>query len=104
MPTKVPTKFPKAARTSKPTTASGVLRALERRVKRREREHASARDRHARQLENVRRAANRRLAAMMHEIAALRHHEARAEALERLLAAHAPARGTSDGEDPRLPG
>ena len=104
MPTKLPTKVAKAIRTSKPTTASAVLRTLERRVKRLERELAAARERHARQLENVRRAANRRLAAMMHEIAALRHHEARAEALERLLAAHAPARGTSDGEDSRLPG
>jgi hypothetical protein len=81
-----------------------MLRALERRVKRLERDLAAAHDRHARQLDNVRRAANRRVAAMMQEIAALRHYEARAEALERLLATRAPARGTSDGEDPRLPG
>lgn len=42
--------------------------------------------RHARQLAALRRAADRRLAAMVGEIASLRHHEARAEALGRLLA------------------
>jgi hypothetical protein len=41
---------------------------------------------HARKLAAVRRGANRRLAAMLREIASLRHHEARARALERLLA------------------
>ena len=103
----MPTKQRKPARTSKPAAAGptpATVRALERRVKRLERELANAHDRHARKLEQVRRAANRRLAAMMQEIAALRHHEARAEALERLLATHVPARGTSDGEDSRLPG
>jgi len=54
-------------------------------------------------LELVRRAANRRLAAMVKEIAALRHHEARAQALERMLATR-PTEGTPDGEDSRLPG
>jgi predicted nucleic acid-binding Zn-ribbon protein len=103
----MPTKHRKAARRSKPAAAAqapATLRALERRVKRLERELAAAHDRHARQLEHVRRAANRRLATMVQEIAALRHHEARAEALERLLETHAAARGTSNGEDPRLPG
>jgi len=63
------------------------VRALERRVKRLERELAEAQTAHERRLELVRRAANRRLAAMMKEIATLRHHEARAEMLERRLAA-----------------
>jgi len=44
------------------------------------------RRRHAKQLESTRRAADRRLAAMVKEIAALRHHEARAEELARRLA------------------
>jgi hypothetical protein len=42
--------------------------------------------RHARQLAAVRRAAEQRLAAMVREIATLRHHEARADALARLVA------------------
>ena len=83
------------------------MRALERRVKRLERELAAVQAAHERRVELVRRAANRRLAAMMKEIATLRHHEARAEALERLLAARpapGPTEGTPDGEDSRLPG
>jgi hypothetical protein len=102
----MPSNRRKPARTTKPAIAPtpAAQRALERRVKRLERQLEAARDRHARQLEHVRRAANRRLAAMMQEIAALRHHEARAAALERLVATQAPARGTHDGEDPRLPG
>jgi hypothetical protein len=41
---------------------------------------------HERVVAALRRAHARRLAAMVHEIAALRHHEAKAEALVRLLA------------------
>ncbi|MGH7895320.1 MAG: hypothetical protein ACREQL_11680 [Candidatus Binatia bacterium] len=82
-----------------------VLRVLERRVKRLAAQLAAERVRHVRQLEAVRRAANRRLSAMVQEIAALRHHEARAEALARMLAERQPAaRDTIDGQDPRLPG
>jgi len=44
------------------------------------------RRRHVRQLETVRRAADRQLTAVVKEIAALRHHEARAEELARRLA------------------
>ena len=87
--------------------AAATMRALERRVKRLERQLAGAAAEHERRLELVRRAANRRLAAMMKEIAALRHHEARAQALERLLEsrpAEAAMEGTPDGEDSRLPG
>ena len=89
------------------TPTRAMMRALERRVKCLERELEAAKARHERRLDLVRRAANRRLATMMQEIAALRHHEARAEALGRLLAARgAPtgAEGTPNGEDSRLPG
>lgn len=59
------------------------------------------RERHARQLLAVRRAADRRLALMVREIATLRHHEARAEVLARLLAerdAAAEREGADRGE------
>jgi hypothetical protein len=84
-----------------------AIRVLERRVKRLEHELAAARAMQERRVELIRRAANRRLAAMMKELATLRHHEARAEALERLLASRtvsAATEGKADGEDPRLPG
>jgi len=87
--------------------AAATMRALERRVKRLERQLEGAAAAHERKLELVRRAANRRLAAMMKEIAALRHHEARARVLERILALRPPeatTEGTPDGEDSRLPG
>ena len=105
MPSKRPT-----SRRAKPDGGESpvaTVRALERRVKRLERQLAGAAAEHERKLELVRRAANRRLAAMMKEIATLRHHEARADALERLLASRgpdAPREGFSDGEDSRLPG
>ena len=101
MPSKRPT-----SRRAKPDGGESpvaTVRALERRVKRLERQLAGAAAEHERKLELVRRAANRRLAAMVKEIAALRHHEARAQALERMLAAR-PTEGTPDGEDSRLPG
>src|SRR5262249_47419499 len=60
--------------------------ACARRLRRVEAEHARELERQARQLASVRRAADRRLAAMMQEIALLRHHQARVDALERLLA------------------
>jgi hypothetical protein len=83
------------------------VQVLERRVRRLERELAEARASAERRVESVRRAANRRLAVMMQELATLRHHEARADALERMLATRGPqalVEGTHDGEDPRLPG
>lgn len=100
------------AKTKAAVGAAQLAQALERRVKRLEAQLAAARTQHERRLESVRRAANRRLAAMMQEIAALRHHEARAEALARVLAereaalaaASSAGKRTSDGEDPRLPG
>jgi predicted Holliday junction resolvase-like endonuclease len=106
----MPTKRRTTSRETKPSplaSAAAAVRTLERRVRRLERELAAAGERHERRVELVRRAANRRLAVMMQEIAALRHHEARAEALERLLATHessAVPQGASHGQDPRLPG
>ncbi len=99
----------KGRRTTAPkkVPATAAVRTLERRVKRLERQLAEAEAKHERRVELVRRGANRRLAAMMQEIATLRHHEARAEALERLLATRtpdpAPPQGAFDGEDPGLP-
>jgi hypothetical protein len=61
-------------------------RTVDRRLARLTAAWDAERARHARQLAAVRRGADRRLAAMMAEIASLRHHEARAEALARLLA------------------
>jgi uncharacterized protein YlxW (UPF0749 family) len=86
--------------------AAAQIRALERRVRRAEAALAQERERHERRLDAVRRAANRRLAAMMQEIAVLRHHEARADALSRLLDEREPlpARDHTNGKDPRLPG
>jgi hypothetical protein len=101
MPSKRPTS--RRAKTNGGETAAATLRALARRVKRLERQLEGAAAAHERKLERVRQAANRRVAAMMKEIAALRHHEARAQALERMLATR-PTEGTPDGEDSRLPG
>ena len=101
MPSKRPTS--RRAKANGGETPVATMRALERRVRRLERQLAGAAAAHERKLELVRRAANRRLAAMMKEIAALRHHEARAQALERMLATR-PTEGTPDGEDSRLPG
>lgn len=108
----MPTRSKRRAPARKPSAASArtnaaAVRALERRVKQLEKALAATRARHERTLEQVRRAANRQLATMMQEIATLRHHEARAEALARLVArapAVSPEEGTVDGEDPRLPG
>lgn len=66
--------------------ATRALRALERRVAQLEAEAAAVAARHDRQVAAVRRAADRRLTAMLREIAQLRHHEARAAVLERLVA------------------
>ena len=101
MPSKRPTS--RRAKANGGETPVATVRSLERRVKRLERQLVGAAAEHQRKLELVRRAANRRLAAMMKEIAALRHHDARAQALERMLAAR-PTEGTPDGEDSRLPG
>jgi hypothetical protein len=74
---------PRARAAAKPTPPASLRRAIARLLAARA---ADAR-RHTRQLAGVRSAADRRLTAMVREIAALRHLEARAAALERLLAA-----------------
>jgi hypothetical protein len=76
-------------------TKDDVIRRLERRLKRLEKEHAAEREQYERRIAATKRAADRRLAVMMRELAELRHHEARAETLARRLA----QRDTADGGD-----
>jgi len=68
------------------TARTDRLRALRRQLARLTAAREAERERHTRQLQALRRAADRQLASMMSEIAALRHHEARLEVLTRLLA------------------
>ena len=63
-----------------------TLQTLERRLTRLQAQREAERQRFTRQVLAVRRGADRRLAAMVREIAALRHHQARAEALARVVA------------------
>jgi hypothetical protein len=72
------------------SSASALRRRLARVLVARDAE----RQRHARALAQLRRAHDRRLAGMLREIAQLRHHEARAEALTRLLAEREAALAT----------
>ena len=74
-------------RPGKKTSAAKTPSAqtLRRRLARLIAERAVECRRHARQLAAVRRDADRRLTAMVQEIAELRHHQARVEALTRLL-------------------
>lgn len=60
--------------------------ALERRLARLVAAREADARRHARRVAALQRASDRRLSAMMQEIARLRHHEARVEALTRLVA------------------
>ena len=66
--------------------ANGSTRTLERRLVRLEAQIKAERTRHQREVAALRRSGDRQTAALMREIALLRHHEARAEALARLLA------------------
>jgi len=74
-----------------------LVRRLERRVRRLEAMLAGEREQATRRVNAVRTAANRKLTAMMRELATLRHHEARAQALERLLSER-PSGGESGNE------
>jgi len=89
MPTRKKKKRPAARRPApKPReTKDDVIRRLERRLKRLGKEHAAEIEQYERRIAATKRAADRRLAVMMRELAALRHHEARAETLARMLAA-----------------
>jgi hypothetical protein len=78
-----------AKRTRRRTAKSapnGAGRALERRLGKLEAQIKAERTRHQREVAALRRSGDRQTAALMREIALLRHHEARAEALARLLA------------------
>lgn len=101
------TRTPKAEAAA-PKAAGPSPRTLERRVRELTATLEAERQRHARQLDAVRRAADRKLADMVQEIVALRHHEARAEMLARLLAerdaATAERQETSDAQDARSAG
>jgi hypothetical protein len=65
--------------------ASALGPDLERRLGRLLAEREAERLRHAQELDDLQRDADQRLAALVAELSALRHHEARAEALARLL-------------------
>jgi hypothetical protein len=83
----MPKAKPRRATTrARPSPPSPTLGSLKRRLTRLEAELVAERESQARRVASAKRAADRRLAAMMQEIASLRHHEARAEALTRLLA------------------
>jgi hypothetical protein len=76
-----------------------TVQQLERRIARLLAERETERARHARQLTAVRRGADRRLTVMVRELAALRHHEARAQVLERMLAERDAALAVLVGND-----
>jgi hypothetical protein len=67
-------------------TRNASLATLRKRVARLLAARDAERQRHVRQLAQLRRSRDRRLSSMLREIAQLRHHEARAQALTRLLA------------------
>jgi hypothetical protein len=73
-------------RAGKAAAANGSGRALERRLTKLEAQVKAERARHQRELAALQRSGDRQTAALMREIALLRHHEARAETLGRLLA------------------
>ncbi len=66
------------------------VRRLQRRLRRLETDLERERGARERKIEAVRRGADRRVAGVMRELMALRHHEARAAQLERLLAERTP--------------
>ena len=82
---------PRTSRPSRPparskSASSQTIRGLERRIAQLLAERDAERGRQGRRLAALRRACDRRLAALVSEIASLRHHQARTEALERLVA------------------
>jgi hypothetical protein len=86
MPTRRTRPRTAVARPAPRAASTPSVRTLARRLREATAQLESERQRHARQLEAVRRAADRKLAEMVREIVALRHHEARAEMFARLLA------------------
>ena len=75
------------------------MQQLERKIARMLADREAERARHARQIAAVRRGADRRLTVMLREIASLRHHEARAQAFERLLAERDAAMAAAEERD-----
>jgi len=103
MPKKSGAKRPRpAASRTKAAASASAVRGLERRLARLTAAWKTERQRHGRQVSALRRAADRRLTSMFKEIAALRHHEARAEALGRLLAERDTALATQAERIARL--
>jgi len=70
------------------TRKSPSVPSLTRRLARLAARHRADAERHARALSALRRAHDRRVAALVQEIAQLRHHEARNQVLTRQLAEH----------------
>jgi hypothetical protein len=80
-------KRPRARRSPRKTPAGAApLRVARRQLARMKDRLEAERKRHARRLAAAGRAGDRRLAALLNEITTLRHHQARAEALIRLVA------------------
>jgi hypothetical protein len=99
----------RAAATGPGTTAAlkKALRAVERRLQRSTAALAALKAAQQKKLAAVRRAADRKLAVVVRELAALRHHEARATALERMVKEYQAAAAVEqrgDGETPRTAG
>jgi hypothetical protein len=76
----------KVRTTARRRTAGPSLATLKRRVAQLLAERTAQRARHGRELAAARRSAERQLASMVREIAELRHHQARTEALTRVVA------------------
>lgn len=95
MPKKRTRRPRRAAVSAAPEPTPAVVRALRREVARLTAALDAAEARHERRLAAVRRAADRRMAAVVQEIAALRHHQARAEALARILTERDGGSGTA---------
>lgn len=85
MPKRIPRRRPSVHASRPKAPAVPTVKALRRQVARLTTELQAVEVRHRRQVAALRRAADRRMAALVQEIAALRHHEARAEALARIL-------------------
>jgi predicted RNase H-like nuclease (RuvC/YqgF family) len=77
---------PRGAARSSVNDLQRAVKSLERRLKQSNAEIEALKEKHERQLAATKRAADRRLSAFMSELTALRYHEARAQALERLVA------------------
>ena len=73
-------------RKAAPRAQAPTVRTLERRLARLVAAHAAELEHQKRRLAALRRAHDRRVTALVQEIAGLRHHEARTEALTRLVA------------------